>query len=298
MPTTLSTTEPSVSASEVDTPASDASPAPEKQPPARSSVKSETDEHYTPVVSDIAPHTLKAYPLDRMPSTEQASATARTRDALPAPPVAVSPRCELCRKQRQKCNFTSTSGKCDRCSKGGHECRLVDFVQRRPYVSRLTRGSRLKESGQRQCAAPSVQPQRTMARRKVTASKPTAQAPVEPESDNSDSNASIPPTLPTARKRKRKNASTSEQVQGEVVGQLRGTIVKMDEEFKEILKDVQEKHAQELAALRAKYERAMDDLVHMTRSHERRVDDLIQIIKSNERRVDDLLDTMKARTRT
>ncbi|KAK7751771.1 hypothetical protein SLS62_006256 [Diatrype stigma] len=86
------------------------------------------------VASDLVPPAAS--------SEARQSKTGTPRDANDAPDPTQSattggtPRCEICRTQKQRCTFENPSGKCDKCFRQGYECHIVDTVNSRTYLSR------------------------------------------------------------------------------------------------------------------------------------------------------------------
>ncbi|RYP64153.1 hypothetical protein DL771_008889 [Monosporascus sp. 5C6A] len=262
---------------------------------------------------------------DVVPPTGRRSTTSRETRDQPVP-TGATPRCELCKKQKQKCTFLNPSGKCDKCYKQGYECRIVDVVQARAYMARPrksasgqaeSRGARhvLKCDSCRKNnttvrsshvnylahvaeAFHSAYLKREYGRRSAqnafrryhTGGFLVPISSEESESSDSDSDASIPAVLP-ARKRKRQEDS-SRDAQAEIAN-FQDTIARMEDEYQEVIRNMQANHEQELGALRAKYERAVDDLAKASRNHERRLDDMIYIMKNNEKRADEIIQTLK-----
>ncbi|RYP20852.1 hypothetical protein DL765_002586 [Monosporascus sp. GIB2] len=255
-----------------------------------------------------------------------------SREARDQPvPTGATPRCELCKKQKQKCTFLNPSGKCDKCYKQGYECRIVDVVQARAYMAR----PRKSAPGQAESRSPRHVLKCDSCRENNTTCLPDKRVwpakcseclqnglpccppasskgskseqvlaqyhtggllvPMssdESESSDSDSDASIPAVLPS-RKRKRQEDSSGD-AQAEIAN-LRDTIARMEDEYQEVIRNMQANHEQELGALRAKYERAVDDLANASRNHERRLDDMLYIMKNNEKRADEIIQALKNR---
>ncbi|RYP86639.1 hypothetical protein DL769_000707 [Monosporascus sp. CRB-8-3] len=248
---------------------------------------------------------------DVVPPTARRSTTSREARGQPVP-TGATPRCELCKKQKQKCTFLNPSGKCDKCYKQGYECRIVDVVQARAYMarprksapgqaeSRSTRHILKCDSCRKNntanglpCCPPALS--KGSKSEQVLAQYHTRGLLVpmssdESESSDSDSDASIPAVLP-ARKRKRQEDSSGD-AQTEIAN-LRDTIARMEDEYQEVIRNMQANHEQELGALRAKCERAVVDLANASRNHERRLDDMIYIMKNNEKRADEIIQALK-----
>ncbi|RYO90586.1 hypothetical protein DL764_008426 [Monosporascus ibericus] len=217
-----------------------------------------------------------------------------------AVPTGATPRCELCKKQKKRCTFSNPSGKCDKCYKRGYECRIVDVVQARAYMAR----PRKSVPGQAESRGALQVLKCDSCRENNTTCLPDKRVlpqyhtggflvPIssdESESSDSDSDASIPAVLP-ARKRKRQEDSRADA--RTEIAHLQDTIACMEDEYQEIIRDMQDNHEQELGALRAKYEQAVNDLANANRKHERRLDDMIYIMKNNEKRADEIIQALK-----
>ncbi|KAI0010347.1 hypothetical protein F4779DRAFT_577759 [Xylariaceae sp. FL0662B] len=242
--------------------------------------------------------------------------------------TAVAPRCEICKRQRQRCSFLNPSGKCDKCFKQNYECRIVDTVLWRPKAAvsrkkapKAPRNVRVRKcdwcrSNNRTCLPDNrIWPEKCQCciQRDLPCSMPRAPrtglapkgvqtqnltkdlfAPMsshdeESESSDTDSLSSIPAVLPV---RKRKRTESSGALDGEVAA-LKDTIARMEAEFQEVVGGLQARHKQELDDLRTKYEQARDDLMNAQSRHERRVGDLIDIMKNNDRRSNEIIETLK-----
>ncbi|RYP21736.1 hypothetical protein DL767_009198 [Monosporascus sp. MG133] len=263
--------------------------------------------------------------------TARRSTTSREARDQPVP-TGATPRCELCKKQKKRCTFLNPSGKCDKCYRRGYECRIIDVVQARAFMARSKKSApRQAESrGARQvlkcdscrdnnttclpdkrvwpakcseclqnglpCCPPALN--KRSESEQVLAQYHTggflmpisSDESESSESSDSDSDASIPAVLP-ARKRKRQEDSSGD-AQTEIAN-LRDTMARMEDEYQEVIRNMQANHEQELGALRAKYERAVDDLANASRNHERRLDDMIYIMKNNEKRADEIIQALK-----
>ncbi|RYP89991.1 hypothetical protein DL770_003894 [Monosporascus sp. CRB-9-2] len=224
--------------------------------------------------------------------TARRSTTSREARNQPAS-TGATPRCEICKKQKKRCTFLNLSGKCDKCYKRGYECRIVDVVQARAYMARPRKSAagQAESRGTRHVLkCDSCHKNNTTYHTGGFLMPISSDESESSESSDSDSDASIPAVLP-ARKRKRQEDSSGD-TQAETAN-LHDTIARMEDEYQEVIRNMQANHEQELGALRAKYERAVDDLAKATRNHERRLDDMLYIMKNNEKRADEIIQALK-----
>ncbi|KAI1079985.1 hypothetical protein F5B20DRAFT_541917 [Whalleya microplaca] len=267
---------------------------------------------------------------DLVQSAPQSTRPHNTREPLPS---GGEPRCEICKKQHQKCTFLNPSGKCDKCFKQCYECRIVDVVRRHTYHRRPKNVK--PETAKRQptnhrglkcdwcysnnktclpakriwpakckgcmqrglpCSPPQL-PGTYFISQKSDEPPNHTEGLLVPMSSDSDASESSDTdsnmSIPAVLPNRKRKRAESSGAPRNEVAELKSTIVQMEHEYEETVRSLQARHEQELTALRAKCDLVVDQLMNATRNHDRRVDDLILIMKSNQQRADEVIQSLK-----